>query len=163
MDASREPRCELGPPGVLGGRADGDEDGLAARLQRGRGGVEERRPQYGRELVLDGDGEQHTRRAGDAEEVLRLVGGLHAGARVGGHRQEHRAVLGEPAAADLHVDAWLAAVVDDVGDVAGSAVGAWLAGLLVEHSGVVAALACAPVAAALGLLLALAGRRAITV
>jgi MFS family permease len=50
-----------------------------------------------------------------------------------------------------------------VGYVAGSAVGAWLAGLLVEHSGVVAALACAPVAAALGLLLALAGRRAITV
>ena len=50
-----------------------------------------------------------------------------------------------------------------VGYVAGSAVGAWLAGLLVEHSSVVAALACAPVAAALGLLLALAGRRAITV
>jgi MFS family permease len=50
-----------------------------------------------------------------------------------------------------------------VGYVAGSAVGAWLAGLLVEHSGVVAALACAPVAAALGLLLALAGRRALTV
>jgi MFS family permease len=50
-----------------------------------------------------------------------------------------------------------------VGYVAGSAVGAWLAGLLVEHSGVVAALACAPMAAALGLLLALAGRRAITV
>jgi MFS family permease len=50
-----------------------------------------------------------------------------------------------------------------VGYVAGSAVGAWLAGLLVERSGVVAALACAPVAAALGLLLALAGRRALTV
>jgi MFS family permease len=50
-----------------------------------------------------------------------------------------------------------------VGYVAGSAVGAWLAGLLVEHSSVAAALACAPVAAALGLLLALAGRRAITV
>ena len=50
-----------------------------------------------------------------------------------------------------------------VGYVAGSAVGAWLAGLLVEHSGVAAALACAPVAAVLGLLLALAGRRAITV
>jgi MFS family permease len=50
-----------------------------------------------------------------------------------------------------------------VGYVAGSAVGAWLAGLLVERSGVVAALASAPVAAALGLLLALAGRRALTV
>jgi MFS family permease len=50
-----------------------------------------------------------------------------------------------------------------VGYVAGSAVGAWLAGALVEHASVGAALACSPLAAALGLLLALAGRRAITV
>ena len=49
-----------------------------------------------------------------------------------------------------------------VGYVAGSAVGAWLAGVLVEHVGVATALACAPLAAALGLLVALAGRRAIT-
>jgi predicted MFS family arabinose efflux permease len=50
-----------------------------------------------------------------------------------------------------------------VGYVAGSAGGAWLAGVVVEHQGVTAALACAPVAAALGLLIGLAGRRAITV
>ena len=50
-----------------------------------------------------------------------------------------------------------------VGYVAGSAVGAWLAGVVVEQVSVAAALACAPVAAALGLLVALAGRRAITV
>ena len=50
-----------------------------------------------------------------------------------------------------------------VGYVAGSAVGAWLAGVVVEQVGVGAALACAPVAAASGLLVALAGRRAITV
>ena len=49
-----------------------------------------------------------------------------------------------------------------VGYVAGSAVGAWLAGVIVEHVSVGAALACAPLAAALGLLVALAGRRAIT-
>jgi predicted MFS family arabinose efflux permease len=46
-----------------------------------------------------------------------------------------------------------------VGYVAGSAVGAWLAGVIVEHVSVTAALACAPLAAALGLLVALAGRR----
>jgi MFS family permease len=50
-----------------------------------------------------------------------------------------------------------------VGYVAGSAGGAWLAGALVESSGVAAALACAPLAAAAGLLIALAGRRSITV
>jgi len=50
-----------------------------------------------------------------------------------------------------------------VGYVAGSALGAWLAGVLVEHAGVGPALACAPLACALGLLVALAGRRAITV
>ena len=50
-----------------------------------------------------------------------------------------------------------------VGYVAGSAVGSWLAGVVVEQVSVAAALACAPVAAALGLLVALAGRRAITV
>ena len=49
-----------------------------------------------------------------------------------------------------------------VGYVAGSAGGAWLAGVVVEHQGVNAALACAPLAAALGLLVALVGRRAIT-
>jgi MFS family permease len=46
-----------------------------------------------------------------------------------------------------------------VGYVAGSAVGAWLAGVIVEHAGVGAALACAPLATAVGLLLALARRR----
>jgi MFS family permease len=50
-----------------------------------------------------------------------------------------------------------------VGYVAGSAAGSWLAGVIVEQVGIGAALACAPLAAALGVLLALAGRRAITV
>jgi MFS family permease len=50
-----------------------------------------------------------------------------------------------------------------VGYVAGSALGAWLAGFMVEQAGVALALACAPLAAALGLLVALAARRAITV
>jgi MFS family permease len=50
-----------------------------------------------------------------------------------------------------------------VGYVVGSAGGAWLAGVLVEHHGVTTALVCAPLAAAAGLLVALAGRRAITV
>jgi MFS family permease len=49
-----------------------------------------------------------------------------------------------------------------VGYVAGSALGAWLAGVVVEHVSVAAALACAPLAAALGLLVALAGRQTIT-
>ena len=44
-----------------------------------------------------------------------------------------------------------------------AAIGAWLAGVLVEQAGAGAALACAPLAAALGLLAALAGRRALTV
>ena len=48
-----------------------------------------------------------------------------------------------------------------VGYVAGSALGAWVAGVLVESAGVGAALACAPAAAALGLLFALTGRRAL--
>ena len=48
-----------------------------------------------------------------------------------------------------------------VGYVAGSAGGAWLAGVVVEEVGVAAALACAPAAAALGLLVALAGRRSL--
>jgi predicted MFS family arabinose efflux permease len=43
--------------------------------------------------------------------------------------------------------------------VAGSAIGAWLAGALVEAVSIEAALAFAPVAAGAGLLLALAGRR----
>ena len=50
-----------------------------------------------------------------------------------------------------------------VGYVAGSAIGSWLAGVVVEQIGVAAALACAPLAAALGMLVALTGRRAITV
>jgi MFS family permease len=50
-----------------------------------------------------------------------------------------------------------------VGYVAGSAGGAWLAGVVVEQISVTAALVCAPVAAALGLAVALAGHRAITV
>jgi MFS family permease len=50
-----------------------------------------------------------------------------------------------------------------VGYVAGSAGGAWLAGVVVEQASVTAALVCAPIAAALGFLIALAGRRAITV
>jgi predicted MFS family arabinose efflux permease len=45
--------------------------------------------------------------------------------------------------------------------VAGSAVGAWLAGVMVESISVEAALACAPVAAAAGLLVALGGRRSL--
>ena len=49
-----------------------------------------------------------------------------------------------------------------VGYVAGSALGSWLAGFMVEQAGVSVALACAPLAAAAGLLVALAGRRAIT-
>jgi MFS family permease len=50
-----------------------------------------------------------------------------------------------------------------VGYVVGSAAGAWLAGAVVESSGVNTALACAPLAAAVGLGIALAGRRSITV
>jgi MFS family permease len=45
--------------------------------------------------------------------------------------------------------------------VSGGAAGAWLAGVLVEHAGVAAALACAPVAAALGLLVAVTRRRSL--
>ena len=47
--------------------------------------------------------------------------------------------------------------------VSGSAAGAWLAGVVVEQAGVTAALACAPGAAALGLLVAVAGRRSLAV
>jgi predicted MFS family arabinose efflux permease len=46
--------------------------------------------------------------------------------------------------------------------VAGSAAGAWVAGVVVESVSVAAALACAPLAGALALLVALAARRAIT-
>jgi predicted MFS family arabinose efflux permease len=49
-----------------------------------------------------------------------------------------------------------------VGYVVGSAVGSWVAGVVVEQLSVTAALACAPLAAALGLLVALAGRRTLT-
>lgn len=70
------------------------------------------------------------------------------------------ALIGDlaPASAVTESYAW-----QIVGYVAGSAIGAWLAGVVVEQVGVGAALACAPVAAASGLLVALAGRRAITV
>jgi MFS family permease len=47
--------------------------------------------------------------------------------------------------------------------VSGGAVGAWLAGVVVEEAGVTAALACAPAAAALGLLVAVVGRRSLMV
>jgi MFS family permease len=47
--------------------------------------------------------------------------------------------------------------------VAGSSVGAWLAGALVEAVSVEAALACAPLVAAAGVLVALAGRRSLAV
>jgi len=50
-----------------------------------------------------------------------------------------------------------------VGYVAGSALGAWLAGVLVEAAGVAAALACAPLAAGIGLLVAVVGRRSLVV
>jgi MFS family permease len=46
--------------------------------------------------------------------------------------------------------------------VSGGALGAWLGGVIVDEVGVAAALACAPAAAALGLLVALAGRRSLT-
>jgi MFS family permease len=46
--------------------------------------------------------------------------------------------------------------------VAGSSIGAWLAGALVDAVSVEAALACAPLLAAAGLLVALAGRRSLT-
>src|SRR5215210_6785982 len=45
--------------------------------------------------------------------------------------------------------------------VSGSAVGAWVAGVVVEEVGVGVALACAPAAAGLGLVVALAGRRSL--
>jgi MFS family permease len=45
--------------------------------------------------------------------------------------------------------------------VAGSSIGAWVAGALVEAVGVEAALACAPAATAVGLLVALMGRRSL--
>jgi MFS family permease len=45
--------------------------------------------------------------------------------------------------------------------VAGSSIGAWLAGVMVDELSVEAALACAPLVAAAGLLVALAGRRSL--
>ena len=45
--------------------------------------------------------------------------------------------------------------------VGGTAVGAWLAGVVIDAVGVATALACAPAAATLGLLVALAGRRSL--
>ncbi len=46
--------------------------------------------------------------------------------------------------------------------VGGSSVGAWLAGVVIDAAGVATALACAPAAAGLGLLVAFAGRRSFT-
>ena len=46
--------------------------------------------------------------------------------------------------------------------VTGSAVGAWIAGVIVEEVSVTAALACAPATATLGVLVAFAGRRTLT-
>ena len=62
-----------------------------------------------------------------------------------------------PATARTEAYAW-----QIVGYVSGSAAGAWLAGAVVDGAGVAAALACAPLAAAAGLLIALAGRRSLT-
>jgi len=45
--------------------------------------------------------------------------------------------------------------------VAGSSIGAWVSGALVEAVSVEAALACAPLAMAMGLLVALGGRRSL--
>jgi MFS family permease len=45
--------------------------------------------------------------------------------------------------------------------VSGSALGAWLGGVVVDEVGVTTALACAPAAAAVGLLVAVAGRRSL--
>ena len=47
--------------------------------------------------------------------------------------------------------------------VCGSSVGAWVAGVVVDQVGVAAALACAPAAAGLGLLVAVVGRRSLMV
>jgi MFS family permease len=68
------------------------------------------------------------------------------------------ALIGDLAPASAVTESYSWQIVAYVG---GSALGAWLAGVLVEQAGVGAALACAPLAAALGLLVALAGRHAI--
>jgi MFS family permease len=67
-------------------------------------------------------------------------------------------IVGEltPAGAMTEAYAW-----QIVASVAGGAVGAWLAGTVVERISVEAALACAPLAATAGLLVALAGRRSL--
>jgi MFS family permease len=61
-----------------------------------------------------------------------------------------------PAGAVTEAYAW-----QIVAYVGGSALGAWLAGVMVDAVSVEAALACAPLAAAAGLALALAGRRSL--
>jgi MFS family permease len=61
-----------------------------------------------------------------------------------------------PAGAVTEAYAW-----QIVAYVGGSALGAWLAGVVVDQVSVDAALACAPLAAAAGLALALAGRRSL--
>jgi MFS family permease len=69
-------------------------------------------------------------------------------------------LIGElaPAGAVTEAYAW-----QIVGYVAGGATGTWLGGAVVEAAGVEAALACAPAAAALGWLVALARRRSLAV
>jgi predicted MFS family arabinose efflux permease len=61
-----------------------------------------------------------------------------------------------PAGAVTEAYAW-----QIVAYVGGSALGAWLAGVMVDAVSVDAALTCAPLAAAAGLALALAGRRSL--
>jgi MFS family permease len=61
-----------------------------------------------------------------------------------------------PAGATTEAYAW-----QIVAFVAGSAIGAWVAGVVVEELSIEAALACAPLAAALGLAVAFTGRRSL--
>ena len=65
-------------------------------------------------------------------------------------------LVGELAPEDSMTEAYAWQIV---AYVAGSSVGAWLAGVMVDELSVEAALACAPVVAGAGLLVALAGRR----
>jgi MFS family permease len=65
-------------------------------------------------------------------------------------------LVGELAPAESMTEAYAWQIV---AYVAGSSVGAWLAGVMVDELSVEAALACAPLVAAAGLLVALAGRR----
>ena len=67
--------------------------------------------------------------------------------------------VGELAPAGAVTEAYAWQIVAYVG---GSSVGAWLAGVIIDSAGVGTALACAPAAAGLGLLIAFAGRRSFT-